>query len=385
MDIAAYCVNAVLVEGRSIREVAKATGCSKSWVHRHVQLFRGGGDDALVPRKRGPKVSPTQTSLAMEDEIVGWRKLLSDDGLDAGALTIRYHLAQSHEEVPTTRTIHRILVRRGFVTPQPQKRPRSSWLRFEHDLPNECWQSDMTHWQLADQTSVEILNFIDDFSRCVLASVVVPVATAPEVVRVFYQAADRYGLPASVLTDNGAIYTARYRGATTGLELDLAMLGITFKHGKPYHPQTQGKIERYHRTLKKWLRKQPAAESIAELQDQIDRFVEYYNETRPHQARGCPPMHAWRSLDKATPVLDGQPVVAATKVRRDKVDKGGTVTLRYRSKIHHIGLGRKYGGQRVLVLMANLDVRVINEEGKVIRHLTLDPSVNYQSQQQKVF
>jgi len=385
MDIAAYCVNAVLVEGRSIREVAKATGCSKSWVHRHVQLFRGGGDDALVPRKRGPKVSPTQTSLAMEDEIVGWRKLLSDDGLDAGALTIRYHLAQSHEEVPTTRTIHRILVRRGFVTPQPQKRPRSSWLRFEHDLPNECWQSDMTHWQLADQTSVEILNFIDDFSRCVLASVVVPVATAPEVVRVFYQAADRYGLPASVLTDNGAIYTARYRGATTGLELDLAMLGITFKHGKPYHPQTQGKIERYHRTLKKWLRKQPAAESIAELQDQIDRFVEYYNETRPHQARGCPPMHAWRSLDKATPVLDGQPVVAATKVRRDKVDKGGTVTLRYRSKLHHIGLGRKYGGQRVLVLMANLDVRVINEEGKVIRHLTLDPSVNYQSQQQKVF
>jgi len=385
MDIAAYCVNAVLVEGRSIREVAKATGCSKSWVHRHVQPFRGGGDDALVPRKRGPKVSPTQTSLAMEDEIVGWRKLLSDDGLDAGALTIRYHLAQSHEAVPTTRTIHRILVRRGFVTPQPQKRPRSSWLRFEHDLPNECWQSDMTHWQLADQTSVEILNFIDDFSRCVLASVVVPVATAPEVVRVFYQAADRYGLPASVLTDNGAIYTARYRGATTGLELDLAMLGITFKHGKPYHPQTQGKIERYHRTLKKWLRKQPAAESIAELQDQIDRFVEYYNETRPHQARGCPPMHAWRSLDKATPVLDGQPVVAATKVRRDKVDKGGTVTLRYRSKLHHIGLGRKYGGQRVLVLMANLDVRVINEEGKVIRHLTLDPSVNYQSQQQKVF
>jgi len=96
-------------------------------------------------------------------------------------------------------------------------------------------------------------------------------------------------------------------------------------------------------------------------------------------------MHAWRSLDKATPVLDGQPVVAATKVRRDKVDKGGTVTLRYRSKLHHIGLGRKYGGQRVLVLMANLDVRVINEEGKVIRHLTLDPSVNYQSQQQKVF
>lgn len=378
MDIAAYCVNAVLVEGRSIREVAKATGCSKSWVHRHVQLFRGGGDDALVPRKRGPKVSPTQTSLAMEDEIVGWRKLLSDDGLDAGALTIRYHLAQSHEEVPTTRTIHRILVRRGFVTPQPQKRPRSSWLRFEHDLPNECWQSDMTHWQLADQTSVEILNFIDDFSRCVFASVVVPVATAPEVVRVFYQAADRYGLPASVLTDNGAIYTARYRGATTGLELDLAMLGITFKHGKPYHPQTQGKIERYHLTLKKWLRKQPPAETLTDLQQQIDRFVFIYNEQRPHVARGRTPMSAWRSLDKATPVLDGQPLLAHTKVRHDRIDKTGCFTLRYRGRLHHVGVGRAHKHKRILILMADLDVRVIDENGNTLRHFPLDPSVDYQ-------
>jgi hypothetical protein len=213
----------------------------------------------------------------------------------------------------------------------------------------------------------------------VLASVAVPVATAADVVRIFFDCAATYGLPASVLSDNGAIYTATFRGSKTGLEIDLVALGITFQHGKPYHPQTQGKVERYHKTLKKWLAKRPAAITITELQSQIDRFVHIYNEERPHQARDCPPMHAWRAMDKATPVIDGHPVLATTKVRHDKVDKTGCVTLRYRAKLHHIGLGRAHAGQRVLILMAGLDVRVINDSGEVIRHLTLDPSRDYQA------
>jgi len=237
----------------------------------------------------------------------------------------------------------------------------------------------MTHWHLANDQPVEIVNFIDDYSRAVLASVAVPVTTAKDVVRIFFDCAANYGLPRSVLSDNGAIYTASYRGATTGLEIDLVALGITFKHGKPYHPQTQGKVERYHKTLKKWLRKRPAALTLTELQAQIDRFVHIYNEERPHQARNCPPMHAWRAMDKATPVIDGQPVLATTKVRHDKVDKTGCVTLRYRARLHHIGLGRAHAGRRVLILMADRDVRVINEDGDVIRHLTLDPSRDYQA------
>jgi transposase InsO family protein len=137
---------------------------------------------------------------------------------------------------PSLSTIHRVLRRRGFVTPQPKKRPRTSWTRFEASLPNECWQTDMTHWRLEDETAVEIINFIDDLSRAVLASVVVPVATAADVVRIFFDTAARYGLPSSVLSDNGAIYTAAYRGSHTGMEIELAALGIVFKHGKPYHP-----------------------------------------------------------------------------------------------------------------------------------------------------
>jgi hypothetical protein len=242
----------------------------------------------------------------------------------------------------------------------------------------------MTHWQLDSGAKVEIVNFIDDYSRAVLCSVVVSVATAAEVVRLFYDTAATWGLPASVLSDNGAIYTAAYRGSHTGMEIELAALGITFKHGKPYHPQTQGKVERYHQTLKKWLKKQPASATISELQAGIDRFVTYYNEVRPHTARGCPPMQAWRAFDKATPAIDGQPILATTKVRHDVIDKTGAVTLRYRSRLHHIGVGRAHIGRRVLILMAELDVRVIDVEGAILRHFLLDPSVDYQAQSRDI-
>ena len=379
MDLALYAVQAVLIEGRSVRDVAGATGRSKSWVQRHCALYRSGGEAALVPRRRGPKVSPNQTPAKVEDAIVALRKELVELGLDAGARTIAYHLDRTSPVVPAISTIHRILVRRGFVTAQPQKRPRSSWQRFEAALPNECWQTDMTHWHLTNGRHVEIVNFVDDHSRAVMASVAVEVATAPEVVRIFFETAATYGLPASVLSDNGAIYTAAYRGAATGLEIELASLGIAFKHGKPYHPQTQGKVERYHRTLKAYLRRRPAARNLRALQAQIDRFVTTYNEERPHQARGCPPMQAWRALDRATPILDGTALPPATKVRHDTVDTTGVVTLRHRSKLHHIGIGRAHKGRRVLLLVCDLDIRVIADDGELLRRLTLDPSVDYQA------
>ncbi len=197
-------------------------------------------------------------------------------------------------------------------------------------------------------------------------------------VRIFFETAAIYGLPASVLSDNGAIYTAAYRGSHTGMEIELATLGITFKHGKPYHPQTQGKVERYHLTLKKWLRKKPAVATLAELQAQIDRFVHIYNEERPHTARGCPPMHAWRALDKATIESTGSRSWRTPRSADDRIDKTGRFTLRYRSKLHHVGVGRAHKGKRVLILVADLDVRVIDDDGVMLRHLELDPSVDYQ-------
>jgi hypothetical protein len=252
-------------------------------------------------------------------------------------------------------------------------------MRFEAHLPNETWQADMTHWSLADETGVEILDFVDDYSRMVTVAVVLPVTTAADVVAAFYQGAGHFGFPASMLTDNGCIFTAQFRNGRCGFETELATLGITIKHGKPYHPQTQGKIERFHQTLKRWLRKQDQAGSIAELQGQVDCFVRYYNETRPHSARGMvPPKQAFDALEKATPDPDKYLMAPYTRVRHDKIDKTGVFTLRHGTKLHHVGVGRAHCGRRVIILIADLDIRVLSEEGELLRHLTLDPERDYQ-------
>jgi transposase len=153
MDRARYAVDAVVLEGRSLRSVAASLDMSKSWVEKHVSRFRAGGYEALAPHSRAPHRRPTQLDAEIENEIVMIRKQLSEDGFDAGPLTIQYHLGQRHGKAPGRSTIHRALVRRGFVVPQPQKRPRTSWVRFEAHLPNETWQADMTHWSLLDENT----------------------------------------------------------------------------------------------------------------------------------------------------------------------------------------------------------------------------------------
>jgi transposase len=170
MDLARFVVEAVTLEHRSCREVAAAYGVSKSWVAELVRRYRSGGEEALVPRSRAPNRIPHRTPPEVEDRMVSLRKDLADEGLDAGAETIRYHLERFQGTAPSVTTIWRVLRRRGFVTPQPHKRPRSSWVRFEASLPNECWQSDVTHWRLADGDEIEIVNVIDDYSRLCVAS-----------------------------------------------------------------------------------------------------------------------------------------------------------------------------------------------------------------------
>jgi len=381
MDLARYVVDAVVVEGRSYREVARAHGVSKSWVGKLVGRFRAGGYPAIEPRSRAAKRIPHRTPDALEDEIVALRKELAELGLDAGAATIHYHLGTRHEAVPSVSTIWRVLRRRGFVTPQPHKRPRSSWIRFEAQLPNECWQSDVTHWRLGDGTEVEIVNFIDDHSRLAVAARVLGTATAPQVLRVFRAAGERWGLPAALLTDNGCVYTTWHRGGPNVMQTELLALGIEFRHSRPYHPQTCGKVERFHQTMKAFLARQPPAGSLAELQAQVDRFVAYYNEVRPHRARERrPPRVAFEARDKARPSGPMIRVGAGVRVRRDRIDKNGKVTLRHRTRLHHIGVGHAHSGKRVIMLVDGLNVRVVSQDGELLRQLTLDPTRDYQPQ-----
>jgi transposase InsO family protein len=381
MDLARYVVDAVVVEGRSYREVARAHGVSKSWVGKLVGRFRAGGYPAIEPRSRAARRIPHRTPDALEDEIVALRKELAELGLDAGAATIHYHLGTRHEAVPSVSTIWRVLRRRGFVIPQPHKRPRSSWIRFEAQLPNECWQSDVTHWRLRDRTEVEIVNFIDDHSRLAVAARVLRTATAPQVLRVFRAAGERWGLPAALLTDNGCVYTTWHRGGPNVMQTELLALGIEYRHSRPYHPQTCGKVERFHQTMKAFLARQPPVGSIAELQAQVDRFVAYYNEVRPHRARERrPPRVAFEARDRARPSGPMIRVGAGVRVRRDRIDNNGKVTLRHRTRLHHIGVGHAHKGKRVIMLVDDLDVRVVSQDGELLRQLTLDPTRDYQPQ-----
>jgi transposase InsO family protein len=377
MSLARLVVTAVRVEGRPKAVVARDYGVSRRWVHELVRRFDAEGEVGLQPRSRRPLASPHRVPDALEDEIVELRKALADQGLDAGAHTIAFHLHRRHGRAPAVSTIWRVLSRRGFVTPQPQKRPRSSFIRFQAEMPNERWQADITHWRLADRCDVEVLNVIDDHSRQLVASAALAVFKAADVVATFHQAAAVHGYPAQLLTDNGAVFTAAPRGGRCAIELEADRLGISLRHSRPYHPQTCGKVERLHQTLKRFLAKQEPAATLAELQRQLDRFRSYYNDHRPHRALGRrTPSVAYAGRPKASPT--GLVIPPHYRVRRDRIDGVGAVTLRYDSRLHHIKVGRRHAGTRVVMLVAGLSVRIVTEDGELLHELILDPTRSYQ-------
>ena len=381
MGMAQLIVAAVLVEGRGKSEVARQYGVSRRWVITLVQRYLAEGDAGLRPRSRRPLRSPHRTAQAVEDEIVAIRKDLDRGGHEAGAATIAFHLEQRHGSAPAASTIWRILSQRGFVTPQPHKRPKSSYLRFAAEQPNERWQADITHWTLADGSDVEILNTLDDHSRLCLDSHTVRVFKGHDIDRRFRHTAASYGNPAALLTDNGAVFTGRSRGhGRVALEITLHARGISFRHSRPYHPQTCGKVERFHQTLKKWLTRQPPARTVRQLQGQLDTFGNYYNDVRPHRAlRRQTPTQAYTARPKAVPT--GTPLHAGHwRIRHDRIDTSGVFTLRHNSRLHHIGIGRRHAGTDILVLVHDLDIRVLTTDGEPLRALVLDPSRDYQPQ-----
>ena len=243
--MARVVITAVVLEGRSKSAVARDYGVSRRWVQILVARYLAEGEAAFGPRSRRPHTSPRRTSQVTEDAIVALRKELAEAGHDAGAETIAWHLRQRAGSAPAVATIWRILSRRGFVTPQPHKRPRSSWRRFEADLPNEVWQADITHWPLAGGDDAEILNIVDDHSRLLAASTARRIFKASDIVADLHLAMARHGRPERMLTDNGAVFTGLYRGrGWVALERELTAVGIGLSHSRPYHPQTCGKVER---------------------------------------------------------------------------------------------------------------------------------------------
>ena len=205
MSMARVVIAAVVLEGRAKSVVAREYGVSRRWVQILVARYLAEGEAAFEPRSRRPLTSPRRTSQAIEDAVVALRKDLTEQGHDAGAETIAWHLRQQSGSAPSVATIWRILSRRGFVTPQPHKRPRSSWRRFQAELPNELWQADITHWPLANGADAEILNILDDHSRLLAASTARAVFKAADVVADLHAAMARHGRPERMLTDIQAV------------------------------------------------------------------------------------------------------------------------------------------------------------------------------------
>jgi transposase InsO family protein len=375
-------ITAVVVEGRSQAEVARTYGVSKGWVSKLVARWRADGDAAFDPRSRRPKTSPAAIPTETVQLIVNLRRCLTAQGLDAGAETIRWHLDTHHQIRVSRPTIDRTLRRQGLVTPAPAKRPRSSYIRFQADQPNETWQSDFTHYRLTTLVDVEILSWLDDHARYALSVTAHHRITGRIVVDTFRDAVTRHGAPASTLTDNGMVFTTRLSGGNggrNGLETELRRLGITQNNSRPNHPTTCGKVERFQQTMKQWLRAQPdQPATITELQTHLDRFVDTYNHQRPHRslAHRATPAMTYMLRPKAGP--GDRSDDTHFRVRHDRVANGGNVTLRLNGQLHHIAIGRAHTGTRIVMLIADFDVRIIHTgTGEILRHLTLDPTRTY--------
>jgi len=367
----------------SVTAAADEYGFSRQHLQRLLRRYRDDGLEAIEPRSRRPHSSPGRTSEAVRQRIVALRTELTAQGLDAGPVTIAWHLEREGLAAPSSSTILRILHTAGLVTPEPRKRPRSSWHRFEAAAPNELWQSDVTHWRLADGTEVEICSWLDDHSRYLLGCTAFRHSDGDDVVTTFCAAGDEHGWPAATLTDNGAIYTSRFTGGRNAFEYLLAYLGIKQKNGAPGHPQTQGKIERFHQTLKRWLERHPAARTLAELQAQLDAFLLAYDEERPHRAIGRrTPTEAYHATLKLHPAGRGAP--GHLRLRYDLADKKGSITLRRAGRLHHLAIGAAHARERVLAIVDEREVTVVAlDTGEVLSSHLIEPGRDYWRNQQR--
>ena len=386
MKLMAAVVAFVAGEPMNVSRVCDEAKISRQTFYKYAARCRAEGiAEAFEPRSRRPRSCPHAAAAEVEEAVVAWRKRLADGGLDHGATTIQYHLG--HDDTfgtkpPSVATVHRILVRRGFVNPTPEKRPKSSWRRFEAPAPNEWWQIDSTEWIIgAAPGLVHVFNIEDDHSRVACGSRAVLEATGEEAWTTFCAAAQVWGLPAGVLSDNGLCFSGKHRGVEVLFEARLRDAGIRPFTGRPYHPQTTGKVERFQQTLKRWLRRQDhrygLARDLAELQARLDEFCRYYNEVRPHQGIGrITPLSRWHANPPAGPAAGPLPhpePTARPEPHTVRVNNLGVA----RVAGLQINVGSQWAGCDVTVIIDRYHATIFHDR-LLVRHLRLDRSRSYQ-------
>lgn len=354
------------VRSVNVRRFCVDHGVSTWFFYDLRRRFARDGDPALEPRGRAPKRTANKMDPALEDLIVSLRKDLTEAGKDAGPATIwnilsdRATAGVGPERVPSEAGIWRALKRRGFIVADPSKAPKSATKRFQAERANELWQIDDTAWTLADGAEAKIIDVVDDRSRTCVSSLVVPACTGEAALEAMTRGAERWGWPERFLSDNARAFQVALAGA-------LAPLGVSSGRSRPYHPQTNGKVERFHQTLKRYLAARDPAATIAELQAQVDAFVAFYNFERRHRGidRQIPAL-VWEESPKSGPST--RALGAATAVHRSTVSTGIASAGRVR-----VSIGSAYDGKQATAVVTGLTCRVF-VEGQLVRELTIDPA-----------
>jgi transposase InsO family protein len=348
----------------NVTEFCRSHGVSTWFFWDLRRRFAVEGEAALTPKSRAPRRVANRTPARIEGAIVAKRKELLDAGFDAGAGSIAFHLRHL-PGLPTESTIWRILKARGFITPDPTKAPKHAHRSFTAERANDCWQLDDTTWELAGGAPVKILNVIDDHSRLAVASVALESCTGAATLTALATAATTLGWPARFLSDNAKAFRQVLAEA-------LGAMGIAHGHSRPYHPQTNGKVERFHQTLKRWLRRQNPPHTIDELQAQLDIFRFIYNHQRNHRSLDRQfPADVWSQAPKNGPA--DQPIGQPTHIYQQTVH-GGILQLGRR---YRVSVGATYNGQRPLAIITGTACHVFLD-GQLIRFLTINPNRKHQ-------
>jgi transposase InsO family protein len=355
----------------NVAQVCRDLQISRQTYYKYRARFEVEGIDGLVPRTRRPGSSPTSTPPKVVAEIVAARAQLAHEGWDSGAISIRYRLLFNGITPPASRTIHRVLVREGLVVAAPQKRPRSSLRRFTFPATDDCWQIDAFHHVLADGAGVVVFQLIDDHSRYEVATLAWPSEETAGAWECAARAIRIYGKPRMLLSDNGLAFSGKRMGFTVLFENNLRALGIKPVTSRPYHPQTNGKNERAHQTIQRWLAARPAAPDIPALQRLLEEYRTAYN-TRPHQSLdGATPRDRRLAGIRHRPVQ--APIEPPTFVTETRSDHRGTIL----AAASRIPLGVEFAHLPVVVFTTGLHVIVFHRE-TLLRELTLNPALKYQ-------
>ncbi|MBQ1053151.1 transposase [Micromonospora sp. C51] len=361
----------------NVAEFAREHGVSVRTVYRHQARIRDEGE--WHARSRRPHSSPRVTPPDLDAWIC---KLRAELGLDNGADFIRDALIEVHAatgpawRVPSRSTINRVLARHDLLERNPAKRPRSSFRRFVYARPRDCYQIDATNVRLADGSLAAVFDVLDDCTRTLVGCHATIAETAEGAVTAVRQAFGEYGVPAIVLSDNGTAFTSRLTrpGSISTFVQCLLDHNVRPINSSPYHPQTCGKVERHHQTLKKWLSTQPTPGTRAELQTHLDVYRRYYNTERRHSAlpRRATPAQAWTDA----PSLGGPaslPLQTDATLHRCLVDSTGAI----RVAGHRTSVGTTHAGTTVTAIRDQNQITVYHHDGQPLGHFHLTPDRNY--------